>query len=199
MNNQRRQVDAAALAAQFQRQSEAALTDTSAGPAVARPPVSAYLAPRPAPRQMAEPAWMAQPAPVIAEGTWQPIVTQTEHSDPMTRAKATGLRMLAWGAIWLAAGLVTMAILAIVGAALPWAATFGGLLWVSLTAVTSYRVARLDHEVSAGGVERHRIDKGHDLAKAQMQHEYTLKRMALDAYLQTLERHDRAQLEDKRR
>ena len=147
---------------------------------------------------VSEPAWMQQPTTIIAEGTWQPIVTQTEHSDPMTRAKATGLRMLAWGVIWLAAGLVAFAILAMIGAELPYAGATGAALWVVATAVTSYKIARLDHDVSAGGVERHRIDKGHDLAKAQLQHEYSLRRMALDTYIKCLEINDR-RLEDKRR
>ncbi len=162
-----------------------------------RPDTSLVLAP-PTRQAVSEPAWMQQPITVIAEGWAAPVVTQTEHSDPMTRAKATGLRMLAWGVIWLAAGIVAFAILAMIGAELPYAGAAGALLWVAATAVTSYRIARLDHDVSAGGVERHRIDKGYDLAREQLRHEYGLKKMALDAYLKCLEINDR-RLEDKRR
>lgn len=147
---------------------------------------------------VSEPAWMQQPITVIAEGWAAPIVTQSEHSDPMTRAKATGLRMLAWGLVWLAAGIVAFALLAMIGADLPYAAAIGALLWVVATAVTGYKIARLDHDVSAGGVERHRIDRGHDLAREQLRHDASLRRMALEAYIKSLEINDR-RLEDKRR
>lgn len=196
----KRQVDHAALAARWEREAHASLYADDAAPLATRPPAN-YVAP-PAARQaitVSEPAWLAQPTTVIAEGAWTPVVTQSEHSDPMTRAKATGLRMLAWGLVWGAGGLILMAILAMIGADLPWAAAAGALLWVAATAVTSYRIARLDHDVSAGGVERHRIERGYDLARAQLQHDYALRRLALDAYLRSLERHDRAQLEDRRR
>lgn len=160
-----------------------------------------FVAPDPkrADAPLTHPAWMEQPVTVIAEGWAAPIVTQSEHSDPLTRAKATGLRMLAWGVVWLGAGLVAFVLLAIIGAEVPYAAAAGAALWVAATAVTSYRIARLDHDVSAGGVERHRIDKGHDLAREQMRHEYALRKMALDSYLQALERRERVQLEDRRR
>ena len=194
-----KQRDYAALAAEWQRRAETKMNEIDDAATVARPQNNSLVLPPPrADITVSEPAWLQQPVTVIAENTWQPIVTQSEHSDPMTRAKATGLRMLAWGVIWLAAGIVAFAILAMIGAELPYAGAAGAMLWVVATAVTGYKIARLDHDVSAGGVERHRIDKGHDLAKAQLQHEYGLKRMALDAYIKSLEINDR-RLEDKRR
>lgn len=194
----KRQIDQAALTEHFQRRAEAKMYEIDDVATPARPQNTSLVLAPPTKQAVSEPAWMQQPVTVIAEGWAAPIVTQTEHSDPMTRAKATSLRMLAWGLVWLAAGLVAFAILAMIGAELPWAAAIGGMLWVGATAVTSYRIARLDHDVSAGGVERHRIDKGHDLAKAQLQHEYGLKKMALEAYIKCLEINGR-QMEDKRR
>ena len=195
----KRTVDQAALTAHFERRAVDKMTeiDDVATP-TPRANTSLVLAPPRADITVSEPAWMQQPVTVIAEGWAAPVVTQSEHSDPMTRAKATGLRMLAWGVIWLAAGLVACAILAMIGAELPYAGAAGAMLWVVASAVTGYKIARLDHDVSAGGVERHRIDRGHDLAKAQLQHEYGLKRMALEAYIKSLEINDR-RLEDKRR
>jgi hypothetical protein len=82
--NDKRHLDAAALAAQFQRQSEAALTDTSSGPAVARPGVSNFLVPRPAPRAMqALPTSDAvQQIDVAPAATVQTVVStsQVDHS-----------------------------------------------------------------------------------------------------------------------
>lgn len=197
----KRPTDYNALAARWQREAEDwSDPDEATSTALVHQPAT-FVPPAPArqPVVVHTPEWLASQLPAPAEAAWAPIATQMEHSDPITRAKATGLRMLAWGLVWLGAGLVAFVLLAIIGAKLPYAAAAGALLWVTATAVTSYRVARLDHEVSAGGVERHRIDKGYDLAREQMRHEASLKRMALDAWLASLERHDRAQLEDKRR
>lgn len=194
----KRTVDQAALTAHFEQRAREKMTEIDDTPTPAQHPNTSLVLAPPAKPTISEPAWMQQPVTVIAEGWAAPIVTQTEHSDPMTRAKATGLRMLAWGLVWLAAGLVAFAILAMIGAELPYAGAAGALLWVGATAVTSYKIARLDHDVSAGGVERHRIDKGYDLAREQLRHEYGLKRLALDTYIKCLEMNDR-QLEDKRR
>ena len=185
MTNNRRTVDSAALTAKFQRQSATWEVDDAP---LAVKPVSNYITPLPK-REVAtmpQPAWMA-PQPMAADFL-APVVTQMEHSDPVTRAKATGLRMVAWGIVWLGAGLITAVILSLAGTATPWSATIGGVLWLVLTAVSAYKVSRLDFDVSSGGVERHRIDRGHDLARMSLQHEYSLKRMALDAWLKSLER-----------
>ena len=96
--------------------------------------------------------------------------------------------MFSWGLVWLGAGLITAVLLSLAGTATPWSATIGGVLWLVLTAVSAYRVSKLDFDVSSGGVERHRIDRGHDLARMSLQHEYSLKKMALDAWLRSLER-----------
>ena len=194
----RRHIDHAALTAHFERRAAAKMYEIDDGAAPApQANTSLVLAPRKE-ITVTHPAWMEQPVTVIAEGWAAPVVTQTEHSDPMSRAKATGLRMLAWGVIWLAAGLLACVILAMIGAELPYAGAAGALLWVVATAVTGYKIARLDHDVSAGGVERHRIDKGYDLAREQLRHEYSLKRLALDTYIKCIELNDR-RLEDKRR
>lgn len=182
---QQRTIDAAALAARWQKQSE---TWEEPEPAQLAKPVSNYITPLPK-REVAampQPAWMAPQAMPV--DFLAPISTQMEHSDPVTRAKATGLRMVAWGIVWLGAGLITAVILSLAGTATPWSATIGGVLWLVLTAVSAYRVSKLDFDISSGGVERHRIDRGHDLARMSLQHEYSLKKMALDAWLKSLER-----------
>lgn len=148
-----------------------------------------FVAPAPPARApQPPPTWLAQQETVDDARWLAPVVTQMESADPVARAKATGLRMLSWGAIWLGGGLIVFALLAIVGAKLPIAAALGGLVWIVATAGTSYRVARLDHEVSAGGVERHRIDRGAQVQLARMRHDHELKRLALDAWLRSLDR-----------
>lgn len=82
--NDKRHLDAAALAAQFQRQSEAALTDTSLTPAVARPAASNYLRPAPPPAQLRPlPTQDAvQTIDVMPAATVQTVVrtSQVDHS-----------------------------------------------------------------------------------------------------------------------
>lgn len=183
----RRQVDSAALAAKWEEQSKVwTVDDAPAAAPLARTTPATFVAPAPVAKVTQLPAWMA-PQPMAAD--WMaPISTQIEHSDPVTRAKATGLRMVSWGVIWLGAGMIAAVLLSLAGTATAWSATIGGVMWLVLTAYSAYRVSRLDFDVSSGGVERHRIDAGRDLARMQLQHDHTLKRMALDAWLKSLER-----------
>ena len=64
------------------------------------------------------------------------------------------------------------------------------LLFALLTAVTYYRLNRTDYEYSREGTERHKIDVTADLARRKLAHEHELRRMALETYLRTLERHE---------
>ena len=185
----KRPIDYNALAARWQHQAEDwSDPDEATSTALVHQPAT-FVAPAPArqPVVVHTPEWLASQLPAPAEAAWAPIATQMEHSDPITRAKATGLRMLAWGVIWLGAGLVAFVLLAIIGAKLPYAAAAGAVLWIAATAVKSHQIAKLDHDIAPGGVERHRVDVAAQVAMAKMEHDFELRRMALAAWLRSLE------------
>lgn len=64
------------------------------------------------------------------------------------------------------------------------------VIFAIVTGVTYYRFNRTDYEHSAAGVERHRIDRATELAKAKMGYDNQLRRELAQAYLQHLEQLD---------
>jgi hypothetical protein len=65
----------------------------------------------------------------------------------------------------------------------PW---LGLLLWGALTSITLTRLDWADHAHSAGGVERHRIDRGAEVALAEIDARLERDVRALDIYARTL-------------
>lgn len=61
------------------------------------------------------------------------------------------------------------------------------VIFALITGVTYYRFNRTDYEHSAAGVERHRIDRATELAKAKLAHDNQLRRELAQTYLQYLE------------
>jgi CHASE3 domain sensor protein len=108
----------------------------------------------------------------------------------MDRAKALRVRLVPFLVTWgLLAGVVGVVVWQ-VAKQWPAGALLALLLFATLTAVTYYRLNRTDYDYSREGTERHRLDTAADLARRQMNHEHELRRMALDTYLRTLERHE---------
>ena len=166
MNN-RRQVDAAALAAQFQRQSEAALTDTSSGPAVARPPVSAYLAPRPAPAQLRPlpTADAVQQIDVLPAATVQTVVrtSQVDHSKgflirtlPLALAFSIAALVLAVGVLAVPLASVQALIVVFVTFCATYAWAFWQDLRTSPAGIALYHTTNLWKHIHAERKFRHR-------------------------------------------
>ena len=195
----RRTVDHVALAAKWEQQSKEWTVDDPAP--VARPVSSTFVQP-PAPiAKMSElPAWMLERQPFAPDVALQAMpVAIKEITSGQDRAKALQWRLLPFLGLWAIVGVVLGVGVVMVGAETPVAAMAGLAAFAGLGAYTYRKLVYVDFEFGAGGVERHRIDAGVDLAKRRMAHEHELRRLALDAYLTSLDRHDRAQLEDRNR
>ena len=188
------------LAATFQRQSMEALTTPDDGPQL---PVvrQNYVTPaRPQAKPAELPTWAVERQPFAPDVALQAMpVAIKEITSGQDRAKALQWRLLPFLGLWAIVGIVLGVGVVLVGAEAPVAAMAGLAAFAGLGAYTYRKLVYVDFEFGAGGVERHRIDAGVDLAKRRMAHEHELRRLALDAYLQTLDRHDRAQLEDRNR
>ena len=155
-----------------------------------RPPTFIAAQPTRPPATIDAPAWLVERQPMPLEGAWTALEGAQEHTSAMDRAKALRVRLvpflLTWGLIAAVVGIVV----AMVAQQWPTGALVTLLLFALLTAVTYYRLNRTDYEYSREGTERHKIDVTADLARRNMAHEHELRRMALETYLRTLERHE---------
>lgn len=149
----------------------------SYGPVVAPRPAT-YV---PAVRKVELPRW--ESAPIGTDAVWEPRTGQiTEVGTPVSRATATVIR---------AAPLV--ALLLPITAAGAWA--LGAHLWewillFGLASVAAYLLMLwldLLHN-SPGSVERHRVNAAATLKRRELELSHELKRKALEAYLDHLER-----------
>ena len=138
----------------------------------------------------ATPAWLVERQPLAIENVLTPIVTSMEQSGPLARAKALQVRIMMLLALYAILALVIAVTIWLVADALPVGAVAGALIFVALGSGTYIKLNAQDYAHSAHGTERHRIDVAADLAHARMNHEHELRRMALDAYLRTLEGRD---------
>jgi hypothetical protein len=136
------------------------------------------------------PAWLTERQPLAVDAVWTPVDGAQERTSAMDRAKALRVRLVPFLVTWgLIAGVVGVVVWQ-VAKQWPAGALLALLLFATLTAVTYYRLNRTDYDYSREGTERHRLDTAADLARRQMNHEHELRRMALDTYLRTLERHE---------
>jgi hypothetical protein len=136
------------------------------------------------------PAWMVERQPMAVDAVWTPVEGAQDRTSAMDRARALQVRLVPFVAVW---GLIAVAVgvvVALLAKGWPAGALLGVLLFAGLTAVTYYRLNRTDYDYSREGTERHRLNTAADLARRRMNHEHELRRMALDAYLQSLERHE---------
>lgn len=136
------------------------------------------------------PAWLTERQPLAVDAVWTPVDGAQERTSAMDRAKALQVRLVPFLVAWAGVGGVVGVSVWLLAGTWPAGAMAGALLFAGLTAVTYYRLNRTDYDYSREGTERHRLDTAADLARRQMNHEHELRRMALETYLRTLERHE---------
>ena len=108
----------------------------------------------------------------------------------MDRAKALRVRLMPFVALWALLAVIVFVVVLFVAKNAPGAALGGLLAFTALTAFTYYRLNRTDYDYSREGTERHKIDTAAYLVERHMDNEQELRKMALEAYLGTLERHE---------
>ncbi len=111
-----------------------------------------------------------------------------EHTSAMDRAHALRVRLLPfllmWGGLAIVVGVVAWRI----ADSVPVASMVGLLLFCVMGAGTYIKLNTTDYQHSREGTERHRINTAADIAHAQLQHDYELRKMALESYLKIMER-----------
>ncbi len=137
------------------------------------------------------PAWLTQQQPLDVGAVWKPADGAQERTSAMDRAEALQVRLRPFLWAWAGVGVVVGGAVWLLGGAWPAGAMLGALLFAALTAVTYYKLNGQDYEYSREGTERHRVSTAADLARQQMQQDHELRRMALQTYLDALERHER--------
>lgn len=147
--------------------------------------------PRQTPATVDAPAWLVQQRPLDVGAVWTPTDGARETTSAMDRARALQVRLVPWLAAWFLIALVVGVATALAARQWPAGALVTVLLFAVLTAVTWTKANRTDYEYSREGTERHRLDTAADLTRQQMEHEHELRRMALQAYLESLDRHER--------
>lgn len=137
------------------------------------------------------PAWMVERQPMAVDAVWTPVEGAQDRTSAMDRARALQVRLVPFVAVWGVIAVVVGVVVTMVAQQWPAGALLGLLLFAGLTAVTYYRLNRTDYDYSREGTERHRLNTAADLARRRMNHEHELRRMALEAYLESLDRHER--------
>ena len=154
------------------------------GPQFVRPEPPATITVRQEPP--APPAWLNGSQFDIA-----PALTATpgarEQTSAMDRAQALRVRLVPWLVAWSLLSLVVGVVIILVVGDWPAGGLLALLVFAGLTAFTYYKMDHNDYRYSREGTERHRIDAAVDLAQAQMDHDYELRKLALEAYLRHLE------------
>lgn len=133
----------------------------------------------------------AQVEPAALLHSWQqPVEGMVEHTSAVDRAKGVTLRSLPM--------FFTVALLSLAGALVAWGVagqvpavlTFL-LLMASIGGALYWLESRTEYAHSRHGVERLRIIEAADIEHARMEHEFSLRKMALEAYIKIMERnHD---------
>lgn len=170
----------------YSQQERAGLVRRAAGPAF----VAAD--PKPiTPVTVDAPAWLVERQPLDVGTVWTPTDGAQERTSAMDRAKALRVRLLPFVGLWGLLAVIVGAVVLYVAQNAPGAALVGLLVFTALTAGTYIKLNGQDYEYSREGTERHRVSTAAGLAREQMQHEHELRRLALGAYLEALERHER--------
>ena len=176
--------DAAGGLVPYSQQQAAGLVRRTGGNFVAAQPT------RQPPATVEAPAWLVERQAMPLEGAWTALEGAQERTSAMDRAKALRVRLVPWLWAWGAVSAVFGGAVLLAVKQWPMGAMVTLLLFALLTAVTYYRLNRTDYEYSREGTERHKIDVTADLARRKLAHEHELRRMALETYLRTLERHE---------
>jgi Flp pilus assembly protein TadB len=136
------------------------------------------------------PAWMVQQQQQDLTRALETADGAQERTSAMDRAKALRVRLLPFVGLWALMSVIVFVVVLMVAQNAPGAALLALLAFTALTAYTYYRLNRTDYDYSREGTERHKVDTTAYLVERQMDHEQELRRMALDAYLQVLERNE---------
>lgn len=169
----------AALWMQLQRQKAAQRNFVEPAPLATRQP-----------QTIDAPAWLATSQPVDLAQALTAVDGAQERTSAMDRARALRVRLLPFVLLWALLAVIVFVVVLFVAQNAPGAALGGLLAFTALTAFTYYRLNRTDYDYSREGTERHKVDTAAYLMERNMDHEQELRRMALEAYLQTLERNE---------
>lgn len=137
------------------------------------------------------PSWIVQQQPVQLDGALVAVDGARENTSAMDRAEALQLRLRPFLLAWTGVGVVVGGAVWLLAGTLPVGALLAALTFAVLTAGTYYRLNRTDYEYSREGTERHKVDTAASLARQHMTQEHELRRMALEAYLNALDRQER--------
>ena len=169
----------AALWMQLQRERAAQRNFVTPAPLATRQPVT-----------IDAPAWLATSQPVDLAQALTAVDGAQERTSAMDRARALRVRLLPFVLLWALLAVIVFVVVLYVAQNAPGAALLGLLAFTALTAVTYIRLNTTDYQYSREGTERHKVDTAADLARTHMDNEHELRKMALESYLQTLERHE---------
>ena len=136
------------------------------------------------------PQWLATAQPVDLSTAWAASDGARENTSAMDRAQALRVRLVPFVGLWALLGVIVGIVVLYVAQNAPGAALGGLLTFSALTAYTYYRLNRTDYDYSREGTERHKIDTAAYLVERQLDNEHELRRMALEAYLETLDRNE---------
>lgn len=137
------------------------------------------------------PGWIVQQQPVPLDGALVAVDGARESTSAMDRAQALRVRLMPFVGLWALLGLVVGAVVLILAQSTPGAALVGLLVFTAMTAHTYIRLNGQDYAHSREGTERHKVNTAASLARQHMTQEHELRRMALEAYLNALDRQER--------
>lgn len=135
--------------------------------------------------------WAMQAQPLDVRQAWQPMQGAKETTSAQDRARGLQLRLWPFLLLYAGAGVVVGGGVWLVAANVPIAALLATLTFAALGVGTYIKLNGQDYAHSGAGVERHRISTAADLQREQMRHEQELRRMALSAYIEQMERRER--------
>ena len=137
------------------------------------------------------PAQLWQPVSSGDLSVWQPSESVREETSAVDRSVGLLIRQLPLSIVWIVLA-VTAACVA--WAVIPawWALVFGLGTFGVLSAGSFILFDRQERDYSGSGLERHRINRAAELKRLELRQSHELKRAALDAYLDHLQRKDGA-------
>ena len=118
---------------------------------------------------------------------WQPSESVREETSAVDRSVGLLIRQLPLSIVWIVLA-VTAACVA--WAVIPawWALVFGLGVFGVLSAGSFILFDRQERDYSGSGLERHRINRAAELKRLELRQSHELKRAALDAYLDHLQK-----------
>jgi hypothetical protein len=135
-------------------------------------------------------AVLTQAQPMNLAPAWTALEGAAEKTSAMDRAKALRVRLMPFVGLWGLLGVIVGVVVLVVAQNAPGGALVGLLTFVAMTGATYVKLNGQDYEHSREGTERFKVATAADLARRQMEHEHELRRLALEAYLDQLDRRE---------